>query len=551
MERRALIAGMICLVILLLYQELVIKRFYPPPESTGSTPEEPGVAAAPTAQPPEAVPAEGEQPLAAPSTPPIDGKDVVVDTDLYHAVFTTAGARLKSFQLKHFRTTVNPDSSPLDLMSQAVPTDRPLAVELRGKSQSGETKDIVAVNDGGVAYRVDRETLTLHDGDSGAITFTGDLSGGHITKTIRTTGDSYLFDVAIHAAGFPAEFTEVSVGWNKQLEDPRAHGGEILFSADVMLQNDKIHRELFTALKDPMFFEDNIEWTGYDGRYFLAAMVPAGEGTNNLRVWLKRRDTMLENKLYMEPGQFDVTLSAFVGPKDVNVLDRAGHSLRRAVDLGLFSFIALPLFEALNFLYRFTGNYGVNIILLTVGIKILFIPLTQRSMKSMREMQKLQPQMQQIRERYKDKQEEMNKEIMELYRRHKINPLGGCLPMVLQIPVFIGLYNALSNAVELRHAPFLGWINDLSAPDRLGTLQLPFIDRPGFPVLTLLMGGTMFLQQWMSPSQADPTQQRVMLIMPIMFTVMFINFPSGLTLYWLVNNILTVAQQFWISRSKD
>ena len=175
--------------------------------------------------------------------------------------------------------------------------------------------------------------------------------------------------------------------------------------------------------------------------------------------------------------------------------------------------------------------------------------ILRETRKSMREIQKLQPQMTKIREKFKDNQEEMNKEIMELYRRHKVNPLGGCLPMLVQMPVFIGLYSALSHAVELRHAPFVGWINDLSGPDRLGTIQLPFVQHPGIPVLTLLMGGTMFLQQWMTPAAGDPSQQRVMMIMPLMFTFMFVNLPSGLVLYWLVNNILTIAQQYYINRT--
>jgi len=209
----------------------------------------------------------------------------------------------------------------------------------------------------------------------------------------------------------------------------------------------------------------------------------------------------------------------------------------------------LPLLKALEFSHRFTGNYGIDIILLTVVIKLLFTPLTNKSFKSMREMQKLQPQMAKLREKLKDKPEEMNREIMELYRRHKVNPLGGCLPMLLQIPVFIGLYTALQNAVELRHAPFMLWMNDLAAPDRLGSIQLPFVQHPGIPVLTLLMGVSMFVQQWMTPSTGDPAQQRVMMIMPVMFTVMFVNFPAGLVLYWLVNNVLTIAQQGYMTRT--
>jgi YidC/Oxa1 family membrane protein insertase len=252
----------------------------------------------------------------------------------------------------------------------------------------------------------------------------------------------------------------------------------------------------------------------------------------------------------MSPGATEVALDIYTGPKDVIALTAAGHDFDRAVDLGIFWFIALPMLQVLRLFHNFTGNYGIDIILMTVIIKVLFIPLTRTSMKSMKEMQKLQPQMQQIRERFKDNSEQMNKEVMELYRRHKVNPLGGCLPMLLQIPVFIGLYTALSSAIELRHAPFFFWIQDLAAPDRLGTLQIPFVQHPGIPVLTLLMGASMFIQQWMTPSMGDPTQRQMMMIMPLMMTFMFVNFPAGLSLYWLVNNVLTIVQQYFMNRSK-
>jgi YidC/Oxa1 family membrane protein insertase len=165
----------------------------------------------------------------------------------------------------------------------------------------------------------------------------------------------------------------------------------------------------------------------------------------------------------------------------------------------------------------------------------------------MREMQKIQPQMAKLRERFKDDQTALQKEMMELYRRHRVNPFSGCLPMILQIPIFIGLYNALSHAIELRHAPLL-WISDLSAPELSAPDRLMIGSIP-IPVLTVLMGGSMFLQQWMTPQQGDPTQQRMMMFMPLVFTFMFINFPAGLVLYWLVNNMLTIAQQYWMMRS--
>jgi YidC/Oxa1 family membrane protein insertase len=323
----------------------------------------------------------------------------------------------------------------------------------------------------------------------------------------------------------------------------------VIFDHAMFLDGRKLTDDPFDKLSAGKIVTGDIQWAALSGRYFLAAMVPVD--AQSRRLWLKLRDSTVEEKLLFPISAAAIAegLDIFVGPKDFDALDGVGHSLSHAVNLGWFGFIAVPLLHELQLSHSFTGNYGVDIILLTVIIKILFIPLTQRSFRSMREMQKLQPQMAKIRERFKDTPEQMNKEIMELYRRHKVNPLGGCLPMVLQIPVFIGLYQALLNTIALRHAPFMLWINDLSAPDRLGMLQLPFVQHPGLPVLTLLMGASMFVQQWMTPSTGDPAQQRVMMVMPLMFTFMFVNFPSGLALYWLVNNLLTIAQQFYMNRT--
>jgi YidC/Oxa1 family membrane protein insertase len=196
----------------------------------------------------------------------------------------------------------------------------------------------------------------------------------------------------------------------------------------------------------------------------------------------------------------------------------------------------------LNLSHRVTGNYGIDIIVLTLLVKVAFWPLTKKSFQSMREMQKLQPEMTKLREKYKDDPKQMNSEIMELYRRHKVNPLGGCVPMILQIPVFFGLYQALSSTIQLRHAPFFLWIHDLSAPERLYVLGY------GVPVLTILLGVSMFVQQRMSPPAGDPAQQKVMMFMPLVFTYMFIGFPAGLTIYWLTNNVLTIAQQYFVLR---
>jgi YidC/Oxa1 family membrane protein insertase len=196
-----------------------------------------------------------------------------------------------------------------------------------------------------------------------------------------------------------------------------------------------------------------------------------------------------------------------------------------------------------------TGNYGWSIILLTILVRIIFYPVNAKQAKAMKGMQKVQPELKKIQEKYKDDREQLNKEMMELYRRHKVNPLAGCLPMLVQLPVFLGLYNALMQAIELRHAPFVGWITDLSQPDRLGTLGIPFVSPPGIPILTLLMGASMLVQQKMTPAAGDPAQQRMMMFLPVIFTVMFVNFPSGLVLYWFANNVMSIGQQYMTNRS--
>jgi YidC/Oxa1 family membrane protein insertase len=243
--------------------------------------------------------------------------------------------------------------------------------------------------------------------------------------------------------------------------------------------------------------------------------------------------------------------AVYFGPKSLETLDLAGTDLARIVDFGFFDIIAKPLLHAMNFIHKFIPNYGIVIIIITIMVKILFWPLSNKSYKSMSQMKKLQPKMAELRAKYKHDKKVMNQELMNLYKLYKINPLGGCLPMVLQIPVFFAFYKMLYQAIELRHAPFFLWINDLAAPDRLFTFgfKVPLMSPPyGIPVLTLIMGASMFFQQKMSPPPGDPTQAKMMMFMPIFFTFIFINFPSGLVLYWLVNNILSMVQQKYVTQ---
>ena len=543
MERRALLAVVISVAILVLYQQFVLKRLYTP---SASPPENSALPAAPAQSeipPAAAPPAAVAPPPAVPEAAPVQavqGSDIVVDTDLYQATFTTAGARLKSFVLKRFRTAVSADSPPLQMIQYPVANKLPLGVSLVGATQ---------LSDAGVTYRADQQHVDIPPGGSATLTFTGELEGATVRKRIEMHGDVYDWALDVDVANPPSAYSEIAVAWEEGMNPAGPKAAEVVFDSVVVLQKDKLQTQLFTALDPPNLLENDISWLAFTGRYFLAGMVPQAENENHLRTWAKRTDQTVDAQLLFPPQTFKAHIDMFVGPKDIDRLEAFGHGLRRAVDLGRFSFIALPMLQALRLLHKFTGNYGVAIILLTVIIKLLFYPLTKKSFESMRAMQKLQPEMAKIRERLQDKPDEMNREIMDLYKRHKVNPLSGCLPMILQLPVFFGLYSALQNAIELRHAPFIGWITDLSAPDRLGSIQLPFVEPAGIPVMTLTMGVSMFVQQWMTPSAADPSQQRVMMIMPLMFTYMFINFPAGLSLYWLANNLLTIAQQYSINRS--
>ncbi|RLA99419.1 MAG: hypothetical protein DRG37_04765 [Deltaproteobacteria bacterium] len=228
----------------------------------------------------------------------------------------------------------------------------------------------------------------------------------------------------------------------------------------------------------------------------------------------------------------------YIGPKELKTLKLAGYDLNKALDFGFFDFFAKPMLISLNWINSYIHSYGWSIIILTVTIKLLLYPLSLKSFKSMKELQKIQPLMKEIQAKYKDDKSRLNQELMKLYSEHKVNPMGGCLPMLLQIPILFALYRIFLSAIELRHTPFhiVGtWLPDLSAKD-------PYYITP------ILMGLSWFIQQKMTPMGGDPAQQKMMLFMPVIFTIFFLNFPSGLVIYWLVSNVLSIAQQAYINR---
>ena len=297
-----------------------------------------------------------------------------------------------------------------------------------------------------------------------------------------------------------------------------------------------------------------MSWAAYEDTYFLCAIIPE-QAHNTLTLSVSDRDKVTStisggHDIIPAGGTKIYTYNIYFGPKKLQTLKTIGADLDKVINFGWFDIIAKPALYMLNLFYSYCHNYGIAIILVTVLFKILFWPLTHKGMKSMKTMQKIQPKMVKLREKYKDNKDKLNQEMINLYKTYKVNPLGGCMPMLLQIPVFFALYKVLLQAIELRHAPFMLWITDLAAPDRLPIgFDLPLLG--GIPVLTLLMGGSMFLQQKMTPTPVDPTQAKVMLFLPVIFTFMFLNFASGLVLYWFINNLLAIAQQYFINRSKD
>jgi YidC/Oxa1 family membrane protein insertase len=461
-----------------------------------------------------------------------------VETNHYVALFTTKGARLKSLILKSYRTDLDPKSPPFDLISQAPGLPLPLGVEW----EAPETRD-----DGELVYAVEGSDLRLKGDAKGTLLFRAQTPGGMtIAKEFTFEGSSFPIQMALSVEGpetkIPAGIKLVSLGENKGSKK------DAVFEGLVALLDNRIKREPLAEITKGQEWKGSVSWAGFGYTYFLFALVPEGGGAQ--RVTVRKEGPGVAIKLQGEsgvsPGE-KIRYTLFAGPKDLDLLKSAGHGLERSINFGYFAFVSLPLLYVLRFFHRFTVSYGTDIILLTVLIKLLLAPLTHKSFVSMKQMQKLQPQMERIKEKFKNDREGLNKEIMELYRRNKVNPFGGCLPMVLQIPVFIGLYNALLTPIELRHAPFL-WIQDLSRPD-WESLPLKIGDwNMGIPVLTVLMGASMFVQQWMTPSAGDPNQRRMMLLMPLVFTVMFVTFPAGLTIYWLVNNVLSIGQQYIINR---
>ncbi len=546
-NRRALLAVVLSLGILLVYNQLFVPKNSPviPIEAqnadvAGSVPASAMTSADPVV--PRAV-----------QVPVLDagrkGVDVTVETSLYSAVFTENGGGLKSFTLKGYNTKLAQDSGAKELTFQTALNELPLYFSWGADPDSA----VIPV------FEADRTALVVA-GDSQTITMRTMLPSGVVMSRMMTFHpDSYVIDLEIQVTNSSAEHEVQGVSFLRMVNQPfeKSMNDRFLFTGPAQYAGGVFDQFKVGDLEDGKIEKVGVfDWIGYEGTYFMMAVVPGAEQQTVSYQLLNPLEkkvsiTLSSGAVVLTPGNTkSYSYSGYFGPKKLEILKGVGHNLNKAVNFGFFDFLAKPMLFLLNFIFDYVKNYGLAIILLTVLIKAAFWPISYKGMKSMKTMQKLGPKMTQIREKYGNDRDRMNREMMQLYKTYNVSPVGGCLPMLAQIPVFFALYRLLMQTIELRHAPFFGWITDLSAPERLFIgFDLPYLG--GLPLLTLFMGLSMFLQQKLTPAPADPTQAKIMMFMPLIFTVISINFASGLVLYWLVNNVLSMLQQYVINKAPD
>jgi YidC/Oxa1 family membrane protein insertase len=546
MERRVLLAISLSFLVLFLYQTFLVP---PPPPETSAPPAAPSTVQPPAASPSPA--AAAARPIAPPPSPAetVVGdqqeRSIIVESPLVRASFTNRGGRLTSWLLKQYRSSTG---EPLDLIPSGVAATTPaLPFSLRVDDESTTAQLNSAL------YRViGAEEATVEVGSAPVdLTFEVELTGGlRARKRFTFEPNSYLVAVSASAERDGQSLNPALV-WGPGLGDEialRPSGGffspNYLYHAQAIFERDgKVERIAATSIGPRTIYEGRFDFAGIDDHYFVAAAVTPGPmRLEYTPVTLPSPTDAAAGGRYVSwevrfPSAPD-GVRFFVGPKQFDVLRTVRPEFTRVIYFGIFAWLAAPLLGALQWVNGFVGNYGWSIIILTILINLAMWPLRHKSVVSMRKMQELQPQMKAIQDRYAQykmtdpERQKMNQEVMELYKSKGVNPASGCVPMLLTMPFLFAFYAMLSQAIEIRGADFLGWIKDLSAPD------------PWF-ILPILMGATMFWQQKLTPSTADATQQKVMMIMPFMFTFMSFNFPSGLVIYWMVSNLWGIGQQYF------
>lgn len=494
------------------------------------------------------------------------GKRVEIQSPRVHGSISLQGGRLDDVMLRDYRETVDPDSPEIVLLTPQG-TTAPYFAEVGWIAAD----KAVAVPGAATMWTADKAALT----PSQPVTLHWNNGAGLHFERKFAIDENFMFTVTQRVVNDSGKaVTLYPYGLISRGETPKTLGFFILHEGPLGVVNGKLEEIKYKKLKESPAVEYDSKggWVGITDHYWLTALVPNQQDKVHMRIGRTAAGSQEKYQVDFLGGAVEVNAGAsteaqsriFAGAKEVTLIDGYRQTLGidrfdLAIDFGWFFFLTKPFFHVLSYFHGMLGNFGLAILLLTVLIKLAFFPLANKSYVAMSAMKRVQPQMAALRERHKDDRAKLNLEMMELYKREKVNPAAGCLPILIQIPVFFALYKVLFVTIEMRHAPFYGWIRDLSAPDPTSILnlfglmpwgvpELGFLNVLSIGIWPLIMGLSMFLQQKLNPQPADPVQARIFMIMPIMFTFLLGRFPAGLVIYWTWNNILSISQQWLIMR---
>ena len=543
MERRVLLAVVLSFLVLYAYQALFVPRPSPNQQIQQASTE-----TAPAA-PPTTSPTPTPAPTPEPDVPEPDAvtsdaseRQIVVETATVQAVFTNRGGRVLRWRLKEYR---DGNGEPLDLVPSGLPDQeaRPFSLQVDDERLTRRLNSVL--------YRVSGVTGDRVDATSAAATLVfeyQDAAGLRARKEFRIEPNTYVVAFSATVTNGDTQLNP-SIQWGPGLGDAGAvSGGGSFFTGNyvqppqaIYSRDSDVERLTPDALREQPAHEGQFRFAGVDDHYFIAVAVNPGQARIQYRPVTLPGEGEFQRQFLDQSVRFSEPPSGkrfFFGPKQFGLLRAVDPELVRAINFGIFAFLAVPLLDALTWIHGYVGNWGWSIILLTIIINLVVFPLRQKSVVSMRKMQMLQPQLKAIQDRYAGlkvtdpARQKMNTEIMNLYREKGVNPASGCVPMLLQMPLLFAFYSMLSQAIELRGADFGFWIHDLSQAD------------PYF-IVPILMAASMYWQQKITPTTADPAQQRIMMMMPLMFSVMFLWAPSGLVIYWFVSNVWAIGQQYF------
>jgi YidC/Oxa1 family membrane protein insertase len=488
-----------------------------------------------------------------------------IETPTLAGSINLAGGRFDDLRLRNYHETPDPRSPEIELLSPMA-SEHPYFAEFGWIAQQGSSLPTPGANTQWTVMQGDK----LSPGKDIELTYD---NGQGLTFTRRIAVDrNYMFTVtdSVDNRG-SAPVTLYPYGLVSRHNVPNTTHYWVVHEGFIGVLGGTLKDPTYADLaknNDTQKFDSKGGWLGITDKYWMAAVIPpqSADFSATYKAYDDKTIKAYQSDFTMRPitvppnGAQTVVHHLFAGAKVVDIVNDYGKTLGiqrfdMAVDWGWFSFITKPMFMAIDFLYRYVGNFGIAILIFTVFVKALFFPLANASYRSMSKMKKLQPEMERIRERFKEDKVQQQQAIMQLYSKEKVNPISGCLPMVIQIPVFFSLYKVLLVTIDMRHAPFIGWIRDLSAPDPTSIFNLfgliPYMPPPFLMlgVYPILMGVTMWVQTNLNPPPADPMQQKIFGFMPLIFTFMLANFPVGLVIYWTWNNTLSILQQMVIMRS--